>query len=88
MSLYLSPPRLVSVGWSCLCRASFPWRRSPTVKHQSSTRHSVWYNDLKSPPGGSIDKGTGTGLCQFLIDCWQREGTKMVLAVTAGQWKL
>ena len=88
MSLYLSPPHLVSVGLSCLCTASFPWRRSPTVKRQSSTHHSVWYSDLKSPPGGSIDKGTGTWLCQFLSDCWQRERAKMVLAVTVGQRKL
>lgn len=65
MSLYLSPPRRVFVGWSCSCRASSPWRRSPTARHQSSRHHSPWYNGLNIPAGGSISKGTGTGLSVF-----------------------
>lgn len=56
---YLSPPHPVPAGWSCSCKVSDPGKRSPTAKYQSSTRHSLWYSDLKTPAGGSIGKGTG-----------------------------
>lgn len=55
---YLSPLHLVSAGWSCSCKVSDPGKKSPTAKYQSSTRHSLWYSDLKTPTGGSIGKGT------------------------------
>lgn len=57
--LYLSPPRFSSPGCSCSCKASVPGKKSPTTKYQSSTRHSRWCSDLKTPAGGSIGKGTG-----------------------------
>jgi len=56
-SLYLSPPHHVSVGCSCLYRASSPWKRSPRARPQSSKRHSVWYSDLVTTAEGSIGKG-------------------------------
>lgn len=55
-SLYLSPPRLESAGCSCWSKASFPEKRSPTVRSQSSTHHSEWYNGLTTTAGGSIGK--------------------------------
>lgn len=70
-SLHLSPPLHVSVDWSCWCRGSFPWRRSPTVRCQSSRHHSLWYNDLKTTAGGSVSKGIGAALCEYLTGCWQ-----------------
>lgn len=62
--LYLSPPRPESAGCSCLCMVSFPWKRFPTVRPQSSTRHSAWYNDLMTA-GGSI--GTGQSCCSLVV---------------------
>lgn len=54
--LYLSPPHHVSVGCSCLRKVSFLWKRPPTIKSQSSRRHSLWCSDLKTAAGGSIEK--------------------------------
>lgn len=55
---YLSPPHPASAGCSCSCKVSDPEKKSPTAKYQSSTRHSLWYSDLKTPAGGSIGKVT------------------------------
>lgn len=57
-NLYLSPPHPASDGWSCSCRASFPWKKSPTAGPRSSRRHYVLYKGLITTAEGSIGKGT------------------------------
>lgn len=85
VSLYLSPPLLLSVGCSCSCKASFPWRRSPTVGHQSSRHHSLWYNVLKST---SRWQQRQRHRSIFLIVYWQKETSEVFLVLTAGQSRL